>query len=263
MGAVIDDGRVVPRDEDGGDPLEPIAQVLRRLAELEFGVGDDVAALIGDGIPAVDRPPVASAVDHARVGRVEGDRTGLASGGVAIVGEGMQGIRRGPGGDADRRVVLLGRVDAIREGAVGDDVVELRRRLVPVGGPAHPAREGDLRAAIVRDRHEPLVGGVDPEVVHIPVRDGDLGEGDPTVDRAPERGIEHIDHMLLLRVGAHMRVVPGALPQLVLRVGARPGGAAVVTAVQPPRGLRLDDRPDAIGVRPRDGEADLPHDAGG
>jgi len=107
----------------------------------------------------------------------------------------------------------------------------------------------DLRAAVVADDHQALVERVDPEVVRVAVRNGDLGEGHTAVDRAVQGSIECVDDVLLLRIGHDVRVVPGTLAELVLAVRAGPCRPAVVGAVHASCRLRLDDRPDAVRIR--------------
>src|SRR5204863_9505200 len=65
---------------------------------------------------------------------------------------------------AQRRVVLLRAADAIREMIGGDDVIELRRRLILLR-PGAAAVERHVGAAVVALDHALRAVGCDPEVV--------------------------------------------------------------------------------------------------
>jgi hypothetical protein len=76
---------------------------------------------------------------------------------------------------------------------VGDDVVELRGRLVVDRGPRAAAVERDVGAAVVALDHPARVVGRDPQVVVVAVRHRDRGEGLPPVERAVEAGVEDVE----------------------------------------------------------------------
>ncbi len=210
-------------------------------------------------VVAVDDAAVATRVRDLRMVRVQRDRPGLAATHVHPVLLRVEGVARHPRRDRDGRVVLLCPVQPVREGVVDHHVVELGRRLVVVARPRRAAVDGDLRAPVVRDDHAVRVGRVDPQVVRVAVRHLDRVERLPAVHGAVHARVERVDGVRVLRVGLHVRVVPGALAQLVLAVRARPGGAAVVGAVDAALRLRLEDRPDPVGISRGDGHADLAH----
>src|SRR5207245_1059252 len=78
-------------------------------------------------------------------------------------------------GDANAAVVLLRAVDVIRKLAVGDDVVELRRRLVVHGAPGLAAVHADGGAAIVAVDDAFRVSRINPQAVMVAVWRGQQG----------------------------------------------------------------------------------------
>ena len=77
----------------------------------------------------------------------------------------------------DTGVILLCGVDAVGESVVGVDAIELRGELVVDGCPAITPVERDACTTIVAFNHALRVVWIDPQVVIIPVRRGDLREG--------------------------------------------------------------------------------------
>ncbi len=116
-----------------------------------------------------------------------------------------------------------------------------------------PAVERDAGAAVVPLDHAPGIPGVDPEIVVVAVRRGDLGEGAPAVGRLPHLEIGHVDRVGVDRVREDVAVVPGAMDQVAVVGDELPRSPAVVRAVEA-RARRLDDGPDAIA--PGRGHAD-------
>src|SRR6266480_2624993 len=93
----------------------------------------------------------------------------------------------------------------------------------------------------------------------VTVRSVQVGEGLASVHRLEERHVEHVDAVGVARIRDHVREVPGALPDLVVAAGARPGRTAVVRTEQAAR-VRLHQGPHAIVAHGRDREADLADD---
>ena len=258
---VIHDVPVVLRYQDRRYPLEPVLQVLRGLAELELGVDDDAATLVGIRVEPADGAPVAPAVDDFRVIGMERDRSRLARRCIPPVAHGMQDVRALPRREADTRVVLLRRVHAIREPVVHHDVVELGGRLQVHRRPGLAPVERDHAATVVAEDHDVPVGGIDPEVVGVAVRHVDHVEGLSTVHGPEQLDVQTIDRVLIDRVSDDAGVVPRPLPQLVLAVCAGPGLSGIVGAVYAACRFGFDHRPDAIGIRGRDRQPDLSDDS--
>ena len=125
----IERARIVRRQQYGEGPLEAVGHVLRRHSIVVAEPDADVAALSGTLVVARENTGVAAAVGDIRVARVHGDVRVLAAGHsppVALADDAVVGPRR----NADGRVVLLRAVETIRPLRIGDDVIELRRRLV-------------------------------------------------------------------------------------------------------------------------------------
>src|SRR6185437_7068599 len=75
-----------------------------------------------------------------------------------------------------------------------------------------------------------------------------------------ERHVHDVHRVGVLRVGENPRVVPRALTELALLIGAGPRRAPVVGA-EHAAGIRFDDRVYALRVRGRHGDADVTDDA--
>src|SRR5258706_528662 len=69
----------------------------------------------------------------------------------------------------------------------------------------------------------------------------------PTVHGAIQARIQNVDGLGIFGIGVDVRVVPGALAQIALVVGAVPRVAAVVRA-EHAAGVGLDDRPHALVI---------------
>ena len=194
-----------------------------------------------------------------RIVRPDGDVPGLAAADlIAVLPE--DPAERGTRGRGDRRVVLLRRVQPVRDPAVGGDVVVLGGRLVVEGRPRCAAVERDGRAAVVAFDHPQWVPRVDPHVVVVAVRDRLPRERLPRVARAIRVDVEDPHRLGVLRIGEDVRVVPGALPELAVLRALGPAQATVLRPEDATVG-RLDEREDPIRARRRDRDRDLPQDA--
>ena len=214
----------------------------------------DRAFLAGPAVEAADVAAVAAGVGHLGVARLRRDVSALAAGHVVPVAV-ADAEAAGAARDRDGGVILLRAVDAVGELVVGDHVVELRGRLVLDARPAEAAVERDRGPAVVSLHHPARVLRGDPEVVVVPVRHADRLERLPPVLRPEQLHVEDVDGVGLLRVGRHVRVVPGPLPELPVFVRPLPGRARVVGAEDPAL-LGLDHRVDALRSGGGDGDAD-------
>src|SRR5262249_27085670 len=178
--------RVPARVEDGERPLEPITML---------GGGNAHAVLLGPYaddafLPApmvvVDQPahsrPAAdrAAHDDRGIPRLDRDIPALATAWLYPVGGG-DGAAVRLARDADRPVVLLRAVHAVRPLVVGAHVIELRGRLVVDGRPGLSAVVRHARTAIVALDHPARVGRIDPEVMIVSMWRGYLREGPAAV----------------------------------------------------------------------------------
>src|SRR5205085_840698 len=112
------------------------------------------------------------------------------------------------------------------------------------------AGEHDVR--IIGARRDPAaLAAVDV----VPVLLADAPAARDAARDAHSAGVQHVDGLGVFGIGVNVRVVPGALAQIALVVGAPPRLAAVLGAEDAAR-VRFDDRPHAIVIR-RDGHADL------
>ena len=91
-------------------------------------------AVIGTG----DVAAVGTGIDDFRVVGIRGDVTTLAAADVVKIGA-VDATRSAGAGDGDRGVVLLRPVEPVWEARVGNDVIELGRRLIHEAGPTRAA----------------------------------------------------------------------------------------------------------------------------
>ncbi|GBD16679.1 hypothetical protein HRbin26_01582 [bacterium HR26] len=255
------------REEDREGPPDPVLEALGADAPaVELRPDGDVAHLLRPVV--VESEPVvedASAgrprADHdVGIVRLDGDVAALAAARripVALVDRPIDRAAR----HADRGVVLLRAVDTVGNLVVGDDVVELGRRLVIDRGPARAAVEGDAGAAVVPLDHPERVVGVDPERMVVAVGGGHAVEGRPAVDRLPEAVVLDPDRVRIFWIGGDVHVVPGAGTEQRLLAEADPG-LAVVIGAEHGAVLGLDQCPDAAGLGRRDRDADLAQEPG-
>src|SRR5207249_3674936 len=161
--------------------------------------------------------------------------------------------------DAHSAVVLLRAADLVGHVRSGDDVIELRRRLIVLPGPRGAAVIGDGRPAVVAVDHAGGIVGRYPEPVVVAVGRAQLRERPAAVHRAIGARVQHVDHVGILVIGVDVGVVPGALAQIAFVVRAPPRLAAVFRSEDAAR-VGLDDRPHAILIGGHR-DADLPNDA--
>ena len=162
---------------------------------------------------------------------------------------------RGAAGGAHGGIVLLRAVDVVGKIVVERHAVELRGGLIVDARPGAAAVVGDVGAAVVALDHALRIVGRDPQIVIVAVRRADGGEGAAAVDRTVHADVERVDCVGVLRVGEDVAVIPGALAQDVLVVDLGPGAAAVVGAEDAAIG-GFHQRPDAVRIGRRNGDAD-------
>src|SRR5712691_2557283 len=150
----------------------------------------------------------------------------------------------GAGRHADGGIVLLRTIHPIRELVVSGDMVELRGELVVDGRPGVTTVERDAGTAVVPLDHALRVTRIDPQVVVVAVRCGDLEERSPAVDRFPALVVEDPDRVGVLWVSEDMLVVPGTPLQVAVVTDQLPGRPTIVGAEEPAV-LGLDSHPHA------------------
>ena len=90
---------------------------------------------------------------------------------------------------------------------------------------------------------------IDPESVIVAVRNSDLVEQVPAVGGLVGLHVHDVEHIFVARIGDHVHVVPGPLPQAVAGVHQLPRFAAIVGAIESAvRIVGLDQRIDAIRI---------------
>ena len=179
----------------------------------------------------MDEPPHAgagadrAAHDDGRIARLDRDVAALAAARLDPVDRGDDtavGLAR----ETDGPVVLLRAVDAVGPLIVGAHVVELRGRLIVDGRPRLPAVERHAGAAVVALDHAAVIRGVDPEVVIVAVRRGDLAERLAAVGGLPQGVVGDPHGVDIHGVGEDVHVVPGAAAEPRLLAAPLPGRAA-------------------------------------
>ena len=128
----VQDVRVVRRVHDRRGPLESVPQRLGALACARLGPDHDVARLPGAPVVARQDALIVPREDDVRIIRADRDVSGLAPTDREAVGAGDPRDGRSAR-DGHRGVVLLRSIDAIRRLGIGQDVIELGRRLVVHG----------------------------------------------------------------------------------------------------------------------------------
>ena len=232
MGGVVNDLGVPPGDEDRSVPLEPVVQIPRGDAVGEFGIDDHVAGPRLLPVLPFDLPDVVPGVGELGAAGRDPDVAAFPSRHlqpVAFVGQPAVG----PRGHRDRGVVLLGAVEAAREGVVHGEPVELGGGLVVDRGPGLTAVEGHHRSPVVRLHHDPGILGVDPEVVVVAVRNRHRREREAAVHRLQERGVQDVHRVRVGRVGDDVGVVPAPAAQPPVAVDPPPALPSVLAPVEP------------------------------
>jgi hypothetical protein len=262
VAAGVEHVRVVRREEDRVGPREAVARLAHAAAVQVFRPDIDELNLAVAAVGALERAlPAGRRADRAHVDDVhvvglDRDVAALARAHHLAVGPG-DGPGDGVAGHADAGVVLLRAVDAVREFVVHVHVVELGGGLVVDRAEGLRGVEGDAGAAVVAFDQPAVVARVDPEVMVVAVGRRNFHEGFAAVGGLVHAQVEHVDRILVLRVGVDVHVVPGAAEQVGVVGELLPGRAKVVGAVEAGRVLRLDDGPDAARLHRRGGHADL------
>src|SRR5713101_8602213 len=166
-------------------------------------------------------------------------------------------------GGADRAALLLASIDPVRKLVVGDDVIELRGRLVVPGTPGLAAIHADGRALVHGEGDNVGVFGIDPAGVVV-VAAGRALDGSEVlagVGGAVGRGVGHIDHIFVSRIDTHAAEVVAASPDTFFVIHLLPALTSVVGAINAATFLliqlfRVDPRIHAIGIARRDSRAD-------
>src|SRR5579884_370459 len=250
---------IVRRGDDREGPLEPLGDVRGGMAHRVIRPWIDRIGQAGALVEHRDVAAVVAADDDVRVIGLDGQIAALATRGIEPVVPRKE-VRLAVRTEHERGVVLLGAIDAIGKMVVSYDVIDLggRERLL---GPGLAAVGGDCRTAVVGLDHCIGIGRVDPQIVIIAVAGTDTGEFLAAVGRFEEADVQDIERVDGFGIGIEVIVVPGALAVFVVVVNALPGFAGVVGAEDSPV-LRFHDRPDAVRLDGRDGDADLAQHAG-
>src|SRR5690349_21024981 len=121
----------------------------------------------------------------------------------AVTGDGAPPAPASPAAGArhaDRGAVLLRAADMVWNIARGGHVVKLRGGVL-LAGPRLSAVDGDVAAAIVAVDHALRIGGVDPQVVVVPVRRPKLAIRLAPIGGFVEARVQDVNRVLALGVG--------------------------------------------------------------
>src|SRR6185369_16537447 len=111
-------------------------------------------------------------------------------------------------------------------------MVELRRRLIHDVGPRRAVVGRDRGAAIIAIHHASRILRIDPESVIVAMRSAKRCESLAAVYGAIAGSIEDVNDVRIFGIGEEVCVVPGALTELAIVGGLRPGIATIVRAEQ-------------------------------
>ena len=119
-------------------------------------------------------------------------------------------------GGAGRAAFLLAAVDPVGKLVVGDDVIELRGRLVVPGAPGFAAVDGDGRALIGGEDNDFGILGIDPDGVVVVAAGSafDGGEGCAGVGGAVGGSVGDIDDVLIFRGSTRTQAKSEPRPQM-------------------------------------------------
>ena len=113
-------------------------------------------------------------------------------------------------------------VDVIRKLIVDVNAIELAGRNVELRAPALAAVESYRGAAIVRDDEVVWIVRVDPQIVKIAMRAGQVLPSLSAIRRTQCRRTHHINRVFVFRIDEEFDVVPGSLHQTVIVGDAAP-----------------------------------------
>src|SRR6266852_648263 len=168
-------------------------------------------------------------------------------------------------GGSDRAALLLGAIDPVRKLVVGDDVVELRGRLVVPGTPGLPAIHADGCALVYSDGDNVWDIGIDPNSMVV-VAAGRAFDGREILARvggSVGRSVGHIDHILISRIDAHAAEVVAASVDTFFVIHLLPAFASVIGAVDAATFLGVDPGIHAVGIAGRNSRTDATYAFGG
>src|SRR6266446_2789520 len=159
---------------------------------------------------------------------------------------------------SDRAAFLLCAIDPVRKLIIGDDVIELRGRLVVPGTPSLAAIHADGRALVHGDGDDVRVFGIDPDSVVVVAarRAFDGGEILARVGGAVGRSVRHIDDIFISRIDAHAAEVVAASIDTFFAIHLLPAFASVIGAIDAAPRLRVHPCIHAVGIAGRDGRTD-------
>ena len=123
---------------------------------------------------------VVGGIHDIRVWRIRCDVSRFASAYVIPVGA-VDGAFVAAARDANGGVILLRSVNPIRHRIVGNDMVELRRRLIILARPVLATIQSHSHAAVVRRDHALGIHRIDPQAVVVAVRNFYLIEQVPAI----------------------------------------------------------------------------------
>ena len=244
---MVDGGRVVRAHHDRRQPLPAVDPVARRQCHGLRIDGHAHPRIIAQVLP-VDLAAITAAEDDIGMTGVQRDGPGFAAGGIAPFLLRAQAVVQPPLQHADARIVLLRAIEAVGELVVHLNVIQFGGGLVVERREGAPVVHRHLGAAVARQREQPRIARVDPDVVGVAMRHRYFLERGAAIVGAQQGHVHHIDLARVHRIGAHMAVIPRPPAHLLVAVDQRPGRAAIIRTIKPAAGLRLHQSPYAARV---------------
>ena len=133
-------------------------------------------------------------------------------------------------------------------------MVELRRRLIALGGPVLATVDGDGGAAVIAVDHAIGIVGIDPQAVMIAVGGIEAFERFAAIVRTEQAGVGDVHLVGIFGVRPNVGEIPGTLTKTMIVVNQGPGGAAVIATVETAF-FRFDKRVNHVRIGAGNGHA--------
>src|SRR5579875_775438 len=203
------------REQDGAGPLKAIFLILSTPARSKLRPDGDIVRLLRAMVIAREITLVVARIHDIRVIGAHRNITALAAAYIVPIYLCDTGQRRATG-QTDARVILLAAVHAVGYLRIGGHVIKFCGGLIILGRPARTAVEGDTRTTVIALYHALRILRVNPQIVIIGMRGGNIKKGTPAVNGLPCQHVENPERVRVLRMSINVHIVPGTMTQAPL-----------------------------------------------